>query len=191
LSEADYAELKGVMRVFRKPWVVLTAEQQMSLLLLFSYAPVLQQVYALMEVLTGILNGPLTKIQAISELNNWIMRTQELGLSCFDSFMGALQKWMDDISNYFIKRDSSGFVEGLNNKIKVIKRRCYGIYGLGRLFRHIWLDIEGRRLFGHAYTISCGYPTKSGRAEYIAKHKLIDPALVAWLNEIYISVTPA
>jgi transposase len=57
---------------------------------------------------------------------------------------------IDEISNYFIKRDSSGFVEGLNNKIKVIKRRCYGIYDLGRLFQHIWLDIEGRRLFGHA-----------------------------------------
>ncbi|MGZ8173611.1 transposase [Methylobacter sp.] len=29
-----------------------------------------------------------------------------------------------EITNYFIQRQSSGFVEGLNNKIKVIKRRC-------------------------------------------------------------------
>lgn len=150
LSEEDYAELKGVMWVFRKRWIVLSEEQQISLLLLFGYAPVLKQVYVLREVLTGIFNSPLTKTQAIIELNNWIMRIQELGLSCFDSFVGTLQKWMDEISNYFIKRDSSGFVEGLNNKIKVIKRRCYGIYDLGRLFQHIWLDIEGRRLFGYA-----------------------------------------
>ncbi len=53
-------------------------------------------------------------------------------------------------NHYFIQRQSSGFVEGLNNKIKVIKRRCYGIYDLGRLFQHIWLDVEGRRLFGYA-----------------------------------------
>jgi len=33
---------------------------------------------------------------------------------------------MDKITNYFINRQTSGFVEGLNNKIKVIKRRCYG-----------------------------------------------------------------
>jgi transposase len=54
--------------------------------------------------------------------------------------------WRDKITNYFIGRETSGFVEGLNNKIKVIKRRCYGIYNLGRLFQHIWLDVQGRRL---------------------------------------------
>ena len=102
------------------------------------------------EVLTSIFNRPLTKPQAVSELNAWIKQVQELGLDCFDTFVGTLQKWMDEISNYFLQRESSGFVEGLNNKIKVIKRRCYGIYDLGRLFQHIWLDIEGRRLFGDA-----------------------------------------
>ncbi len=53
-------------------------------------------------------------------------------------------------TNYFLRRETSGFVEGLNNKIKVIKRRCYGIYDICRLFQHIWLDAEGRRLFGYA-----------------------------------------
>ena len=120
------------------------------LLLLFSYSPVLEQVYVLREILTGIFNRPLTKAQAVIELDIWIKRVQELGLNCFDSFVGTLQKWMDEITNYFIQRQSSGFVEGLNNKIKVIKRRCYGIYDLGRLFQHIWLDIEGRRLLGYA-----------------------------------------
>ena len=150
LPDEKYAELKGVMWVFRKRWEDLTEEQQVQLLMLFSYAPALQQVYILREVLTGIFNKPLTKAQAVIELNAWIVRVQELGLKCFDSFVGTLQKWMDEISNYFIQRQSSGFVEGLNNKIKVIKRRCYGIYDLGRLFQHIWLDVEGRRLFGYA-----------------------------------------
>jgi transposase len=69
-------------------------------------------------------------VHALIELGAWIKDVQALGLSCFDSFVGTLQKWMDEISNYFIQRQSSGFVEGLNNKIKVIKRRCYGIYDL-------------------------------------------------------------
>jgi transposase len=34
---------------------------------------------------------------------------------------------MDLITNYFIRRSSSGWVEGLNNKIKVLKRRAYGL----------------------------------------------------------------
>lgn len=150
LSDEDYAELKGVMWIFRKSWTTITQKQQRTLLLLFSYAPILKQVYIFREALTGIFNRPLTKMQAVIELNAWIKQVQELGLGCFDSFVGTLQKWMNEISNYFLQRASSGFVEGLNNKIKVIKRRCYGIYDLGRLFQHIWLDVEGRRLFGYA-----------------------------------------
>ena len=150
LSDDDYAELKGVMWLFRKSWASLIKAQQVTLLLLFGYSPVLRQVYLFREVLTSIFNRPLTKPQAVSELNAWIKQVQELGLGCFDTFVGTLRKWMDEISNYFLQRESSGFVEGLNNKIKVIKRRCYGIYDLGRLFQHIWLDIEGRRLLGYA-----------------------------------------
>jgi transposase len=150
LSDEKYAELKGVMWIFRKSWLALTEEQQAILLMLFSYLPGLKQVYILREALTAIFNRPLTKAQAVIELKDWIKQVQELGLSCFDSFVGTLQKWIDEISNYFIQRESSGFVEGLNNKIKVIKRRCYGIYDLCRLFQHIWLDVEGRRLFGYA-----------------------------------------
>jgi transposase len=100
--------------------------------------------------MTSIFNRPLSKIQAVIELEAWIKQIQALGLSCFDSFVGTLRKWMDEITNYFIQRQSSGFVEGLNNKIKVIKRRCYGIYNLGRLFQPIWLDVDGRRLLGYA-----------------------------------------
>ena len=150
LSDKEYAELKGVMWIFRKRWADLTEEQQVPLLMLFRYSPKLQQVYIFREIMTSIFNRPLTKVQAVTELDAWIQQVQELELNCFDSFVGTLRKWMNEITNYFIQRQSSGFVEGLNNKIKVIKRRCYGIYDLGRLFQHIWLDIEGRRLFGYA-----------------------------------------
>jgi len=150
LPDEKYAQLKGVMWAFRKRWADLTEEQQVPLLMLFRYSPLLQQVYIFREGMTSIFNRLLTKTQAVIELETWIKQVQELGLSCFDSFVGTLRKWLNEITNYFIQRQSSGFVEGLNNKIKVIKRRCYGIYNLGRLFQHIWLDVEGRRLFGYA-----------------------------------------
>ena len=150
LSEQDYAELKGAMWAFRKRWQDLTMEEQIILLTLFRHAPSLQDVYVFRETLTAIFNSHLTKAQAVGKLETWITQVQANGLSCFDPFIKTLQKWMTEISHYFIQRQSSGFVEGLNNKIKVIKRRCYGIYNLGRLFQHIWLDVEGRRLFGYA-----------------------------------------
>jgi len=40
----------------------------------------------------------------------------------------TLDAHMEEIANYFIERKNSGFVEGLNNKIKIITRRCYGIF---------------------------------------------------------------
>ncbi|MBF6650800.1 transposase [Methylobacter sp. BlB1] len=75
----------------------------------------------------------------------------DLGLKCFSPFVTTLANWRDEITNYFSRRETSGFVEGLNNKIKVIKRRCYGIYNLGRLCQHIWLDVQGRQVLfaGH------------------------------------------
>ncbi|WP_404360887.1 transposase [Methylotuvimicrobium sp. KM1] len=146
LPEEDYAQLKGVMWAFRKPWAALTEEQQVMLLLLFQYAPILKDVYVQREVLTGIFERRQSKAQAEQALTQWLERINALGLACFAPFITTLDNWRDKITNYFIRRETSGFVEGPINKIKVIKRRCYGIYNLGRLFQHIWLDVQGRRV---------------------------------------------
>src|SRR5467141_1469010 len=59
----------------------------------------------------------------------------------------TLEHWIDDIANYFIDRHTSGFVEGFNNKLKVVKRRCYGILNVTHLFPRIHLDLYGHSLF--------------------------------------------
>jgi transposase len=58
-----------------------------------------------------------------------------------------LDTWLDLIANYFRQRQTSGLVEGLNHKLKVIKRRCFGIYNLRHLFQRIMLDLDGYRRF--------------------------------------------
>jgi transposase len=40
----------------------------------------------------------------------------------------------EQITYYFIERQTSGFVEGFNNREKVLKRRCYGLSGTIKLF---------------------------------------------------------
>ncbi|WP_193786968.1 transposase, partial [Legionella feeleii] len=52
----------------------------------------------------------------------------------FNRFVKTLNKHMDIIANYFNARNNSGFVEGFNNKVKVLKRRCYGLSNVTRLF---------------------------------------------------------
>ncbi|HSX80277.1 MAG TPA: transposase, partial [Candidatus Saccharimonadia bacterium] len=60
-------------------------------------------------------------------------------LRCFDGFLTTREHSLDDIANYFIDRHTSGFVEGFNNKLKVIKRRCYGILNVTHLFQRVQL----------------------------------------------------
>jgi len=55
--------------------------------------------------------------------------------------------WCDLIANYFIEHQTSSFVEGLNNKLKMLKRRCYGLRNVMRLFQRLTLELEGYRRF--------------------------------------------
>jgi transposase len=76
-----------------------------------------------------------------------MVRVKESGIKCYKKFMVTLDSYLEQIVNNFIHRHSSGFVEGFNNKIKVIKRRCYGILNAEHLFQRMFLDITGRRIF--------------------------------------------
>jgi transposase len=72
------------------------------------------------------------------------------GLTCFDAFLETLDTWWESITAFFVGRVNSGFAEGLNNKLKVLKRRCYGLVNQQHWFQPIFLDLEGYRLFGLA-----------------------------------------
>jgi transposase len=81
-------------------------------------------------------------------LRTWEAHVRVSGLTCFDTFLKTLHRYWEPITNYFVDLLTSGFVEGFNNKLKVLKRRCYGILNLNHLFQPIFLDLEGYRLFG-------------------------------------------
>jgi transposase len=150
LPKDDYAKLKGAMWPFRKKATELEPEEQAVLTRLFTYSPALQQAYAYREELTGIFAAPLSKEAALQQLADWQLRVRASGLSCYDRFLHTLEKWKEEIANYFLARHNSGFVEGLNNKIKVLKRRCYGIFNLSHLFQRLFLDLEGYQRFAHS-----------------------------------------
>lgn len=147
LSEAKYKELKGNMWVFRKNKADLCPDEVDLLERLFAYCPDLEQAYNLREELTTIFEQSLSKEEATEKIKDWCKQVKESGLTCFNNFLTTLDNHFNYIINYFVKRESSGFVEGFNNKVKVIKRRCYGIFNTGHLFQRIFLDLEGYRLF--------------------------------------------
>jgi transposase len=147
LSEEEYKTLKGSMHAFRKNAKDLNKEERKTLRKFFEHSASARQAYDLREQLTAIFDMNLSKKQAQAKLLGWIQQVQNTDLHCFDNFLKLLQKWWEEITNYFIHRENSGFVEGFNNKVKVLKRRCYGIFNLRHLFQRIFLDLHGYRLF--------------------------------------------
>lgn len=148
LSEEEYKTLKGSLWAFRKSRADLKPEEQQVLERLFSYSPKLALAYQLREDLTAIFDQHLSKSAAKIKIRAWIRQVKKSDLQCFDDFLKTLRNWWEEIINFFVDRANSGFVEGFNNKLKVLKRRCYGIFNVNNLFRRIYLDLEGYRLFG-------------------------------------------
>lgn len=147
LPATEYKLLKGSMWALRKKPADLDTEDRRTLRLLFRNAPKLKQAYDLQQQLTTIFDQPISPLSAKTKIRAWIRRVAKSELRCFDKFINTLGCWWQEILNYFVNRDNSGFVEGLNNKLKVLKRRCYGLYNLKHLFQRIFLDLEGYRLF--------------------------------------------
>lgn len=147
LSAVDYKKLKGAMWALRKKDADLTNEEKAILKKLFEHSPKLKQAHLFRDQLTAIFDKHITRVQAKHFLNGWAARVKRSEIRCFDGFVKTLMDRKDEISNYFLERHTSGFVEGLNNKIKVIKRRCYGILNPGHLFQRLYLDLVGYRLY--------------------------------------------
>jgi transposase len=147
LPAAEYEEVKGMMWIVRQNHRDLTPAARVRLRALFQLAPRLKTAYTFREELTAIFEMSLTREQAQTRLRKWAAKVRRSGLTCFAAFLTTLNNWFEEITNYFRDRLSSGFVEGLNNKIKTLKRRCYGIRSITTLFQWLDLDLEGYRLF--------------------------------------------
>jgi transposase len=147
LPEDTYGDLKGAMWALRKPDEQLTEEEQYVLGGLFTHSPDLRRAYEFCQDLTALFESSLNKRAGKRQLRHWIHRVKASHLQCFESFLSTLETWLDEIANYFVDRHTSGFVEGFNNKLKVIKRRCYGILNVTHFFQRIQLDLSGYARF--------------------------------------------
>jgi transposase len=108
-------------------------------------------VYAFRESLFAIFEGQYTPQQAQQELKIWIFLVREQHILGFDAFLTTLETYWTGITNFFKRRLTSAFVEGLNTKIRVLTRRSFGLFNLTHLFQRLWLDVEGFRALGYTH----------------------------------------
>ena len=147
LSPEDYQALKPSIAILKRNAEVVSEEERQELEKLFRHSTRLKAAYRHCRKLTGIFNSKIGKKAASDRLEVWMAEVERSSLTQFDSFIETLRKYKEQISNYFRKRETSGFVEGLNNKAKVTKRRCYGILSVKTFFQRLFLDTQGYDLF--------------------------------------------
>ena len=60
--------------------------------------------------------------RGLLRIGSWQKRAKEY----FPDSVKTITNWLDEIIAYFDNRTTSGVVEGINNKLKLIKRSSYG-----------------------------------------------------------------
>jgi transposase len=147
LSKDQYQSFKDAIAILRKGRDYFTDAEKEVVQKLFDYSPKLRLAYQFSRELTAIFDTHQNKDEAQTQLREWIERVTCSELTVFNGFIKTLCKYIDEISNYFISRNNSGFVEGFNNKIKSLTRRCYGLKSAKRLFQRLKLDTLGGSMF--------------------------------------------
>ena len=130
------------MWAMRKSKEKQSTKERLALSLLFKHSSILGAAYQFSQQMTTILNTKTSRSGGIRRLKNWIKNVKQSDIECYKTFIGTLEKWIIEIANYFVERENSGFVEGFNNRIKVLKRRCYGIVDRTHLYQRISLDLK-------------------------------------------------
>lgn len=85
-------------------------------------APVLGKMHHLKEKLRNIFETEKDWRDGLLNLADWLKDISEY----FPKSFGTIKRWIGEIISYFDEGTTQGVVEGINNKLKLIKRRAFG-----------------------------------------------------------------
>lgn len=85
-------------------------------------SPLLEKMHQLKESFRKVFENNTNWEEGLFGLTNWLKDAR----TYFPKSCGTIRRWIDEITAYFDHRTTQGTVEGVNNKLKVIKRRGYG-----------------------------------------------------------------
>jgi transposase len=119
-------QLKGSRWVLVKNQQDLNEKQRTELESLHLASPELKVCHQLKERFRKIFETVTDREKARAALIRWMGQVEKLNVTALQSFLVTLRNWLELILNYFIERWTNAFAEGVNNKIKLIKRRAFG-----------------------------------------------------------------
>lgn len=93
-------------------------------------------MYQIKENLRDIFERKITSNEALDEIGNWFKEAYPY----FPQSCRTIIRWLDEILAYFDNRTTQGVVEGINQKIKLIKRRAFGLTNFDSFRRRVLLN---------------------------------------------------
>ena len=116
----------------------LTEEELASLREILKQSSELQRAYALKEAFFKVFSMKERSAVA-SFLSRWLSLVEESGVEEFKSVIKTFTDWNTEILEGLSQVYSNGFTEGMNNKIKVLKRVAFGFRNFERFRSRILL----------------------------------------------------
>lgn len=142
LTKAQLKEFRSLMWEFRRDPSSLTAEEKAKLSKLFEQLPELGKLYDLRVEFKRIFDETQDRREAELALTAWIVKLLEAFPEMDKAFVKTYERWQEEILNYFDGRHTSGVVEGINNKARVITKRAYGLKSASSLWTRLVLDLN-------------------------------------------------
>jgi transposase len=100
----------------------LNEEQLNKLIQVKDVSPILKEMHEFKEKIRKIFNHTKDWYSATFKLGIWLSKAKKY----FPNSNNTIIRWFSEIVAYFDNRTTSGTVEGINNKLKLIKRSGYG-----------------------------------------------------------------
>ena len=136
LSKRFRKYFKKSRYLLMKPMEKLSDEEMDKLALMFEIAPKLADAYRLKNEFLEVIHSDSSKIGK-SKLVDWLTAVEVMDLPEFDDCTKAYYNWFQEILNSIDVPWSNGFIEGCNNKTKVLKRVCFGMRNFSNFRKRI------------------------------------------------------
>jgi transposase len=93
---------------------------------LFEREPMIAEAWGLKEAFRAIYRAP-DRDEAERRLERFLGAVDRAQLPAFSAFADGVRLWRQELLAYFDEPTTNGYAEGVINKVKVIKRRAYGL----------------------------------------------------------------
>ena len=114
----------------------LTDEEKDRLSLMFEIAPRLADAYRIKNDFLTVIRCK-SSIEGKQRLADWLYSVEVMDLPEFHDCTKAYHNWFREILNSMDVPWTNGYIEGCNNKTKVLKRVTYGMRNFGNLRKRI------------------------------------------------------